>query len=129
MKPYCVTVVKYVLPAIRVLIMNELMEKYGLRKIDVADKMLISPAAVTQYSKGIRGSNCVDEIVGSEVIMKKISEISKSIIDNENDLEYIMENICEICSLIRSEKLVCKLHSNEFYEPVLDECMLCLKKE
>jgi len=59
------------------------MEKYGFRKIDVAEKMSLSPAAVTQYSKGIRGSSYVKEIFGSEDIMKKISKISKAVADDE----------------------------------------------
>ena len=129
MKPYCVTVVKYVLPAMRVLITNELREKYGLRKIDVAERMSISPAAVTQYSKGIRGSSYVKEISGSEDIMKKISEISEAVADDEANLDSIMDNMCEVCRLIRSDKLICKLHANEFAELKLSECTICFKNE
>jgi len=129
MKPYCVTVVKYVLPAMRVLITNELIEKYGLRKIDVAERMSLTPAAVTQYSKGIRGSSCVEEISGSKEIMKKISEISRAVADDEANFESIMDNMCEVCRLIRSEKLICKLHANEFSESILDDCKICLKNE
>lgn len=128
MKPYCVTVVKYVLPAIRVLITKELMEKYDLRKIDVAEKMYLTPAAVTQYSKGIRGSSCVEEISGSEEIMKKISELSGVIAaDDKANFESVIDNMCEVCKLIRSEKLICKLHANEFSESILDDCKVCLK--
>lgn len=129
MKPYCVTVVKYVLPAMRVLITNELMEKYDLRKIDVAERMSLTPAAVTQYSKGIRGSTCVEEISGSKEIMKKISELSKVIAVDEANFETVMDNMCEVCRLIRSEKLICKLHTDEFSESILDDCNVCLKNE
>lgn len=130
MKPYCVTVVKYVLPAMRVLITNELMEKYSLRKIDVAERMSLTPAAVTQYSKGVRGSSCVEEISGSKKIMKKISEISSAVAtDDEANFESLMDNICEVCRLIRSEKLICKLHANEFSESILDDCKICMKNE
>lgn len=129
MKPYCVTVVKYVLPAMRVLITNELREKYGFRKIDVAERMSISPAAVTQYSKGIRGSSYVKEISGSEDIMKKISEISEAVADDEANLDSIMDNMCEVCRLIRSAKLICELHANEFSESKLSECTICFKNE
>ncbi len=129
MKPYCVTVVKYVLPAMRVLIMNELREKHGLRKIDVAEKMSLSPAAVTQYSKGIRGSSYVKEISGSEDIMKKISKISKAVADDEANLESTMDNMCEVCRLIRSDKLICNLHANEFSESKLNDCTICFDNE
>jgi len=129
MKPYCVTVVKYVLPAMRVLIAKELMEKYGFRKIDVAERMSISPAAVTQYSKGVRGSSFVKIISESEEIMKKISKISEAVADDEVTVESIMNNMCEVCRLIRSNKLICKLHANEFSESELDGCTICLNNE
>ena len=129
MKPYCVTVVKYVLPAMRVLITNELMEKHGLRKIEVANRMSVSPAAVTQYSKGVRGSHYVKEISSSEEIMKKISKISKAVADDEANLDSIMENMCEVCRLIRRDKLICELHANEFSESKLSECTICFKNE
>ena len=129
MKPYCVTVVKYILPAMRVLITNELREKYGFRKIDVAERMSISPAAVTQYSKGIRGSSYVKELSGSEDIMKKISEISEAVADDEANLDSIMDNMCEVCRLIRSDKLICKLHATEFSESKLSECTICFTNE
>lgn len=129
MKPYCVTVVKYVLPAIRVLITKELLEKYGLRKIDIADKMSISPAAVTQYSKGIRGSSYVKEISGSEEIMKRVFEISEAVADEDANPESIMEKMCEVCRLIRSDKIICKLHADEFSDSGLDECTICMKDD
>jgi uncharacterized protein len=129
MKPYCVTVVKYVLPAMRVLITNELMKKHGLRKIEVAEKMSVSPAAITQYAKGIRGSSYVNEISASEEIMKKISEIAEAVTGDEVGFESVMDNMCEVCRLIRRNKLICNLHADEFYDPVLDECTVCLKNE
>lgn len=129
MKPYCVTVVKYVLPAMRVLITNELMEKHGLRKIEVADRMSISPAAVTQYSKGIRGSHYVKEITGSEEIMKKISEISETVADDEASLEAIMENMCEVCRLIRSKKKIGEPRAGKSSISEQDERMICVKNE
>jgi hypothetical protein len=125
MKPYCVTVVRYVLPAMRVLIMNELLEKYDLSKMEVAKRMCVTPAAITQYSKGVRGSSYIKELSGSEEIMKKISEISKDAADDEANFESIMDNMCEICRLIRSDKLICALHANEFPESKLNDCTMC----
>jgi len=91
--------------------------------------MSLTPAAVTQYSKGVRGSSCVEEISGSKEIMKKISEISRAVADDEANLESIMDNMCEVCRLIRSEKLICKLHANEFSESKLNDCNMCFKNE
>jgi hypothetical protein len=127
MKPYCVVVVKYVLPAMRVMMMNDLIENHGFRKIEVADKMAISPAAVTQYSRGSRGSHFLKELSGSKKIMEKISEMTQSISNDEANIDVIIDRMCEICGLIRNEKLLCNLHMNEFPGSELDDCMICLK--
>lgn len=129
MKPYCITVVKYVLPAMRVLITNELIEKYGLRKIEVADRMSISPAAVTQYSKGVRGSHYVKEISSSEEIMKKISEISEAVADDEAPVEALMDDMCEVCRLIRSIKKIGVSPAGKASESEQDERTICVKNE
>lgn len=74
------TVVKYVLPPMRALIMNELIEKYGLRKVDIAKGMSVSPAAITQYQKGLRGGRFIDEVSESSEVMEVISDISEKIV-------------------------------------------------
>ena len=129
MKPYCITVVKYVLPAMRVMITKELMEKYGLRKIEVADRMSISPAAVTQYSKGIRGSHYVKEISSYEEIMNKISEISETLADDEVSVEALMEDMCDVCRLIRSKKKIGESPAGKASGSVLNEHTIRVKNE
>ena len=129
MKPYCMTVVKYVLPAMRVLIMNELIEEYGLRKVDVAEEMSLSPAAITQYIKGERGSGFLKEISESKEAIKKISEISRAIARDEAPMDIVLEKMCEVCRLLRIEGVLCKLHKEESQDLKLSECKLCLKEE
>lgn len=129
MKPHCVAVVKYVLPSMRVLITNELMERYGLRKIEVADRMSISPAAVTQYSKGARGPHYVKEISNSEEIMKKISEISEVVAEDEAPVEALMEDMCEVCRLIRSIKKIGEPPAGKAAASELDERTKSVKDE
>jgi len=123
------TVVKYVLPAIRVLVMNKLIEKYGLRKIDIAKKMYISPSSITQYLKGERGSNFIKEISESDDIMNMLSDISEDIANEKDNLDYIIDNMCEVCKLLRRNGIICDLHREEFSEPCLSDCELCLKGE
>lgn len=129
MKPYCMTVVKYVLPAIRVLVMNELIEEYGLRKIDVANKMSVSPAAITQYLKGGRGSHFIKEISENIEVKNNISEISRAIARDEYSIDIIIDKLCEICKSLRMDGMICELHREDFSDTFLSECELCLKEE
>ncbi|MGC8939302.1 MAG: transcriptional regulator [Candidatus Bathyarchaeia archaeon] len=120
MKPPCVVVVKYLLPAIRVMIMKELMEKHGMRKIDVSEKMELTPAAITQYFKGERGAFVIDKIAHSEKIMKMISKFAETLAKTDLPAEKIIEELCEICTTIRSEGMICDLHTKDL--PTLKEC-------
>ena len=93
------TIVKNVLPAIRVLVMRELIEEHGLRKIGVANKMSLSPAAITQYIQGGRGSTFHKEISQITQVRNNLSEISKSIAKDKYSGDVVIDKICEICKL------------------------------
>ena len=120
MKPPCVIVVKHILPAIRVLVMKELIEKYGIRKIDASAKMELTPAAITQYLKGERGATFLNEILQSEETVKKVSRLAENLARNGAPIESVIEQLCEICATVRSEEVICKLHQKDL--PALKEC-------
>ncbi|MEM2910895.1 MAG: transcriptional regulator [Candidatus Bathyarchaeia archaeon] len=120
MKPPCVTVVKYLLPAIRALVTKELIEKYNLRKIDASEKMELTPAAITQYFKGERGTALAREIEHSTEAMEMISKLAEILARSDTSAEEIIEKLCEICTTVRYEKVICKLHQKDL--PNLNEC-------
>jgi predicted transcriptional regulator len=119
-KPPCAIVVKYLLPAIRVLVMRELIEKHNMRKIDASAKMDLTPAAITQYFKGERGTLFINEISQSDETMKMISKLAEILARNDAPLESVIEKLCEICGAIRSERIICQLHQKDL--PALKEC-------
>lgn len=117
LKPPCVVVVRYILPAIRVLIARELVEKYGLKRIEVARKMGITPAAVTQYLEEVRGKTATSIVESSEKATGIISQIAEALVKNEVSVHDVMVEICEICRVMRSSGLICEMHKETF--PVL----------
>ena len=123
MKPPCMIVVQYVLPAVRLLIMKDLIEKHNMRKIDVSTKMELTPAAITQYLKGERGAAFVDDISRSEKTMKIVSDIAKTLARNDIPMEDLIEKLCIVCNTIRSEGMICQLHQKSL--PALKECIVC----
>jgi len=125
MKPHCMIVVQYVLPAIRVLMMKDLIEKHGLRKIDASAKMAVSPAAVTQYMKGGRGSAFVEEISQSKRAMQIVSELAEALVKDEVPMDVVIKKMCEACCIIRSEGTICKLHQRELPALRDSKCVLC----
>jgi len=100
MKLYCEEFVLNVLPVIRKYIVRKLYKEYGMSQKEIAKKLGITQAAVSQYIKGIRG---VKEIELSEEMQKIIDEICKELY-NENTSLKIKNLFCKICSIILNSK-------------------------
>lgn len=125
MKPPCVIVVYYVLPAIRAIVAQKLVEKYNLRQVDAAARMGVAPAAVTQYVKGKRGSSLMEAISQSERAVKIISDLAECLEREETPIDVILNKTCEACSVIRSERLICDMHQVELQALRECRCNLC----
>lgn len=104
MKPPCMTMVRYFLPAFRALLMENLIEEYSMRKIDVSAKMGLTPAAITQYIKGDRGTTFKEKIVESEKTMKILSELAEALAKDNVSEEIIEDKLCKACMTIRTEE-------------------------
>jgi predicted transcriptional regulator len=126
MKPYCMIVVKYLLPTVRSIIMKQLIEDYGLKKNEVAKRMFISPSAVTRYLVGDRGSHFTSVLKDSDELMKIIKDISNNIANQKNLIPDLTEEICDLCNIVRKEGLMCDLHNADYSESELKECGICL---
>lgn len=110
LKPPCIIVVRYVLPAIRTLIAEELIERHGLRRSDVARKMGMTPAAVTQYLEGVRGGIATDLVKGSEEVAEMVSQTAEGLAKNEVSVCDVLDKMCEVCRAMRISGLLCEMH-------------------
>ena len=123
MKPPCIIVVRYVLPALRVLIARELIEKHGLSRVRAAEKMELTPAAITQYLKKVRGETAVQLVESSDEAVKIISEMASDLSKGEASVYDVLQNICKICQIMRSEGLLCEMHKEML--PALKKLKVC----
>jgi len=101
-------IVQYVLPAIRVLITKDLIERHNLRKINVSAKMKLTPAAITQYMKGERGAAFVEKIAKSDKTMEILSELAEALSKDNTPAEIVIDKMCMACMTIRSEGIICQ---------------------
>ena len=93
-KTPCETLVWNVLPCIRRRLAEELKEK-GLSQRDIALKVGVSEAAVSQYFSNKRGKNTSFD----GEINQKIAEAAEAIIRGANPIE----EICLICSSVKGK--------------------------
>ena len=123
MKPPCIVVVRYILPALRVLIAKELVDKHGLKRVKAAEKMELTPAAITQYLKKVRGETAVKMVESSDEAIKIISSMTNDLAKGEASVYDVLQNICKICQTMRSEGLLCEMHKEIL--PALKRTEVC----
>ncbi|MDE1822920.1 MAG: hypothetical protein KGI00_05405 [Candidatus Micrarchaeota archaeon] len=90
---------KEIIPAVRMLIAKELKEKYGMREVEIAERLSVAQAAVSKYLAG-KYSERVKAIT-SKIDMKCVDKYISKIAEGKEGYA----NMC-ICT-------VCK-HLNEF---------------
>lgn len=123
MKPPCIIVVRYVLPTLRVLIAKELIERHGLSRVRAAEKMELTPAAITQYLKNVRGETAVKMVESLDEAMKIVSETANDLAKGEASVYDVLQNICKICQTMRSKGLLCEMHKKIL--PALKRIEVC----
>ena len=104
MKMPCELIVWYMLPAIRSAIAESMVKDYKLKQTEVAQKLGVTDAAVSQYLSSKRG-----KIVLKDPKVKKfIKESTKRIINGKQ--ENIFIETCKICDLLKNTKLLPDLY-------------------
>ena len=101
MKIFCETIFSDMLPAVRAIVTNELIQTYGLNQNQVAQKLGVTQPAVSQYLNGLRGKK-IKMIMLNDRIMAFIKKLTAEIASGNAKLH---ENICEICGESIKEKL------------------------
>ncbi len=106
MKPPCMIVVKYLLPAIRAKIAENLVIKYNLKSKEVAEKLGLTEAAISQYINSKRGMKGIKILEKSEGVTKMIDELTYKIATKQMSFDEEIEIICNICKTLRKEGII-----------------------
>jgi len=97
-----------ILPSIRAALAIVLVVKLNTSKYEVAKMLGLTPAAVTNYIEGKRGSVYLRRILADKELYSLINELAKLIRENgglQGDaLKRYQEVVCTICNLINEKK-------------------------
>jgi len=105
----------YILPAIRAELTKQMIQ-LGVSQADVAKKLNVSRAAVTQYVKNKRAI----DFEFDEPIRKQIKISAKRILEDSVDH---MKEFQIICDNVRETGMLCQFHKK--IEAVDTECSIC----
>ncbi|KXA93609.1 hypothetical protein AKJ64_00050 [candidate division MSBL1 archaeon SCGC-AAA259E17] len=109
MRPPCEIIVKKGLPAIRALLVKDLIDRHNLSQKQAAKRLGITQAAVSQYLSSIRGDGKLEKELEKAEIFDEIQNLSDKVAAEDSDKSQIINDICDICDLIRKEGTLCKL--------------------
>jgi predicted transcriptional regulator len=88
------------LPVIRKEIAERMINIYGLSQNEIAEKLCVTPAAVSQYLSGKRGNvNIIDEEVS-----KEINKSAERIIKQGGKI--LLSETCRLCKIFTSKNLI-----------------------
>ncbi len=99
-KPPCEVVVKDVLPAIRAMLVRELIEHHHLSQVEVASKLGITQPAVSQYLRMLRGAGRNRVLI--KTIEKHVQVFADDIARDKLKRKQIIERYCLICRVVGS---------------------------
>lgn len=114
-----------ILPALRVTIARQLIKEYNMKPAEAARRMTVTPAAVTQYLKGVRGKKSFEAFT-NEKVEDAISQLIVTITKDPIKMDTMLHSLCNVCRKIREEGLLCDL-CRESSLAKTQECDFCIK--
>jgi predicted transcriptional regulator len=119
LKSPCELVIWYLLPSLRSELAKELI-KLGLSQKEAANRLGISEAAISHYTKGKRGKKIDLDKETKNEIKKLANEMFSSLSEKNSILK-----ICEICTKVRRNEILCNLHKS--LDSIPADCKACLQ--
>jgi predicted transcriptional regulator len=115
---------KSALPAFRAMVSKRLTDDYGLTQQEVATRLGVTQASVSNYARKARGMMVDLEI--DENIAKAADKVAELLASEKPDQREALRLMTEVCDYVRFNHILCGLH--EELEPGFkaDGCYACL---
>jgi len=98
---YCECMVRYVVPALRMLISRQLLEKYNLNQVQVAKMLNVTQPSVSNYMGRRKGSAKIRRYLGNTVVNEYAGSMAKKLFEKGLSLEELEEDVCSLCAELR----------------------------
>lgn len=108
MKTPCELVVGRILPSLKASVVRELSSKYNMKQSEIARKLGITQASVSQYLSATRGGG-PETIECFPRITHYAKEIAKRIVDGQSRDEWLFV-LCDACKEIRRNEAFHNMH-------------------
>ena len=103
-------VAKSALPALRAMVARRLKDDYHMTQQQVADRLGVTQASVSNYARKTRGM--MVNLESDPTVSKASDKIAKELSSNEPDRREALRSMTEVLDYIRFNKLMCGLHGD-----------------
>lgn len=114
---------KSALPALRAMISRRLQEKYHFTQQQVASRLGVTQASISNYARKARGVMVNLEM--DPVIAKSADRIAELLSVEKPDQRVALREMTDLCDYIRYNHLMCALHRELDPEFVVEGCDAC----
>ncbi len=98
LKPPCEISVKLILPAIRLLIAKNLIEKYGYTQTSAAKALGTTQAAISHYMRSKRGWKLSEKLMEIDDVRELLEKALEKIAESKR-LDTDAIDVCQICKI------------------------------
>jgi predicted transcriptional regulator len=114
---------KSIIPAIKALMAEELVERHGLNQSQVAELLGISQSAVSKYTRKVRGHTIrIDHI---EEIRPHIDSMITILVNGSPKRTELLKYFCQTCLTIRRKGPMCQFCQKADPKIKIEECDFC----
>ena len=114
---------KSALPAFRAMVSKRLTENYNLTQQEVALRLGVTQASVSNYARKARGTMLNLEIDPN--LARAADQVAQVLSSDKPDQREALLMMTEVCDYIRFNHVMCKLHQNLDPEFKTEGCYAC----
>jgi len=103
-------VAKSALPALRAMVARRLKDDYHMTQQQVADRLGVTQASVSNYARKTRGM--MVNLESDTTVSRAADKIAKELSSKEPDAREALRSMTEVLDYIRFNKLMCGLHGD-----------------
>jgi predicted transcriptional regulator len=115
--------VKSVVPAVKALMAQQLVEEYGMNQEQVAEILGISQSAVSKYFRKVRGH--VIEVDKVQKARPLITSMVIMVVNGQHQRAEFLQLFCETCGTIRKTGIVCGFCKKSDPKINIEGCGFC----
>ncbi|MGQ9478891.1 MAG: transcriptional regulator [Thermoproteota archaeon] len=98
---YCECMVKYVVPALRILISKQLLKNYDFNQVEAARLLNVTQPSISNYLGRRKGSAKIRRFLNNSIVKEYATNIAKKIFKKRVSLKELGDDICGLCMELR----------------------------